>query len=339
MSAAIKPNTQEWLAERRKYLCASDAPAALGLSPWKSPLQVYLDKTGQLPEEGENDAMRRGQLLEYPIRRAYEIATGNPAGDADFCVSAKYPWMACTPDAVLENGSLLEIKTVNAFRAGGWGSSGTDQIPEYYCLQVLHQLIVTDQQMAFVCALIASEDTMDALCAMVESNVDTMVLANFIAKLDLRIYEVWRNADLEAQIIELEREFWESYVLAHVPPSYDGSAGATEYLKRKFPNAGKTIREASLSEATLLADYQAARAAREKAETEEARLEQEIVAAIGDDLGIATAEIEAKYGNVRGRKTTDWKAVCAAAKVPQSVIDENTTEGEPTRRLTVKELK
>ena len=36
---------------RRTYLGGSDTAAILGLSPWKSPLELYLEKIGEAPEQ------------------------------------------------------------------------------------------------------------------------------------------------------------------------------------------------------------------------------------------------------------------------------------------------
>lgn len=39
---------------------------------------------------------------------------------------------------------------------------------------------------------------------------------------------------------------------------------------------------------------------------------------------------------VAGRKLTKWELVCAAAKVPQKIVDQYTTVGEQTLRITIK---
>ena len=56
---------EEWLEKRKQDITASTAGALLGLHPYCTPLQLYLDKTGIAPMDNrDNPAMRRGRLLE-----------------------------------------------------------------------------------------------------------------------------------------------------------------------------------------------------------------------------------------------------------------------------------
>lgn len=41
----------QWLEARRAGIGGSDAAAIAGLSKWKTPMSVYLDKLGQAPQE------------------------------------------------------------------------------------------------------------------------------------------------------------------------------------------------------------------------------------------------------------------------------------------------
>lgn len=41
-------NTQEWEKFRLQKIGASDAPIIMGVSPWKTPFQLWLEKTGQI---------------------------------------------------------------------------------------------------------------------------------------------------------------------------------------------------------------------------------------------------------------------------------------------------
>ena len=55
---------QAWLAERRKTIGGSDAAGIVGLSRYATPYTVWADKTGRLPEQEDNEAMRQGRDLE-----------------------------------------------------------------------------------------------------------------------------------------------------------------------------------------------------------------------------------------------------------------------------------
>ena len=63
-------------ADRRAGLGASDAPAALGLSPWKTPLELFLEKTGRAAPVEEKLSMRIGRALEPVVLRAFVDETG-----------------------------------------------------------------------------------------------------------------------------------------------------------------------------------------------------------------------------------------------------------------------
>ncbi|MFR4400922.1 MAG: YqaJ viral recombinase family protein, partial [Peptococcus niger] len=66
MTEAIKTldmSQEEWLEQRKKGIGGSDAGAICGLNPWKSAVEVYLDKLGELPPVEDNERMRMGVTL------------------------------------------------------------------------------------------------------------------------------------------------------------------------------------------------------------------------------------------------------------------------------------
>ena len=65
-----------WLELRRNAIGGSDAAAILGLSKWSSPLAVYADKLGLVPEREDNEAMRQGRDLEEYVASRFTEATG-----------------------------------------------------------------------------------------------------------------------------------------------------------------------------------------------------------------------------------------------------------------------
>ena len=54
----------EWLCHRKKGIGGSDAGAVCGLNPYRSAMEVYLDKTTDDTEEFDNEAMRQGREFE-----------------------------------------------------------------------------------------------------------------------------------------------------------------------------------------------------------------------------------------------------------------------------------
>ncbi len=69
-------NKQEWLRERKNYLGGSDLGAIAGLNPYRTALDVYLDKTSDDIRCETSPAMRWGTLLEDTIAKEYAEVTG-----------------------------------------------------------------------------------------------------------------------------------------------------------------------------------------------------------------------------------------------------------------------
>lgn len=73
----------EWLDVRKRGIGGSDAAAAVGISPWKSPLELWMEKTGRdgdIPKPDPNDEdspLFWGSLLEPLVAELYSRRTGN----------------------------------------------------------------------------------------------------------------------------------------------------------------------------------------------------------------------------------------------------------------------
>ena len=187
--------TLEQIEARRQGIGGSDAGAIAGLNPWKSPVDVYLEKTGEAPEVEQNEAMYWGTLLEDTIARAYAEKTGHKIQRRTKTLRhPEMPWMLAHLDRVIlgdrRGPGVLEIKT--AGRPDGWGEPGTDEIPDYYMAQVAHYMAVTGYAWARLAVLIGGRD--------------------------FRVYDIPRDDDLIDALIEIERRFWQEHVEPRVPP-------------------------------------------------------------------------------------------------------------------------
>ncbi len=136
----LTQGSPEWLAYRREKRNASESAAVLGVSPWTTPYQLWLEKTGKAQTKA-NAAMRRGIELEPAARAAYEELTGlvmQPlvlqAGD----------YSASLDGMTLEGDLILEIKCpVRGTRSDLWQEVLAGEVPEHYAIQVQHQLMVS----------------------------------------------------------------------------------------------------------------------------------------------------------------------------------------------------
>ena len=204
------------MSDRRKWLGGSDIASVFGVSPWKSALELYEEKTAEVYEvpvvEPEREKLyRRGKKLEPWVMELLEEERGITIFKKNQRYSDdEFPWMACEVDFEFVNdlGSICngEVKTVNAFAAGDWGEQGTDDIPLYYCLQTLWGLMIKrERPMALVGALIGADD--------------------------LRVYEVQRDDELIAEMRKRALVFWNEHVIPRIPPPPQTNEDANRLLR------------------------------------------------------------------------------------------------------------
>ncbi len=147
MSAILKlvQGTQEWQQHRVRSRNASETPAVLGVSPWQTPYQLWLLKTGRAKQK-VTAPMTRGTELEPAARAAYEAHTGNLM---EPLVLADGDYSASLDGITLAGELILEIKCPYKGQASElWQSVEVGQVPEYYGWQIEHQLMVSGARSA-----------------------------------------------------------------------------------------------------------------------------------------------------------------------------------------------
>ena len=207
---------EDWLAVRKQGIGASDAAAAVGLSPYQSPLELWMIKTGRdsdMPKVDPNDEstpMYWGTILEPIVAQHYTKRTGNKVRRINSVLQHPDPdkhWMLANLDYTVvgsDEVQILECKTAGEFGSRLW----RDGVPEYVQCQVQHQLAVTGKSVADVCVLICGQE--------------------------IRIHRIERDDELIARLIELERQFWH-YVETDTAPPADGSESAGKSLRYLYP--------------------------------------------------------------------------------------------------------
>lgn len=276
---------QQWLAVRERGIGSSDAAAAVGLCPYKSPLQLWMEKTGRgatLPQvDPQDDAspMYWGTLLEPIVAAHYTRRTGLRVRRVNAVLQhPDHPWMLANIDREVLGApevQILECKTAGLYGARAWDEG----VPESVQLQVQHQLAVTGKQAADVAALIGGQE--------------------------LRIHRLVRDDALIANLVALERVFWE-HVERDTPPPVDGSASCDVALRALWPHDGGQVldwREDSRMGA-LFADLLAVRQTLRDQTHQEALIKQ----AIQQRMGEATRALF-ETGEVTWRRSQDSQAI------------------------------
>ena len=197
-------NTPEWDAARMGGLGGSDCAAALGVSKWKSPYQLYLEKTGQAGGQADNWAMKKGRAMEGPILEAYGEQTGREVRVIRGIVrDPKKPFMFVNLDGFVVDGNrVVEAKTARSQK--DWGEPGSDQVPQEYLFQVQHAMIITKGPVADIPVSFNGEEPV--------------------------IYTVEADKELQEMIEAREEIFW-AHVTRGVPPEPTTAEDVAKYYK------------------------------------------------------------------------------------------------------------
>ena len=151
---------RDWLQVRTRGIGGSDIAAIAGVSPWATPLSVYLDKIGEAPEQEETEAMRWGTILEPIIAKEY--ARRHP----DYQVRRvnailqhpHIPFFLANVDREIRKAGaqpgILEIKTTSAWMSGYW----REDAPDWVTCQLQWYLGVTGYTWGAVAVLIGGQE-------------------------------------------------------------------------------------------------------------------------------------------------------------------------------------
>ncbi len=274
---------EDWLAVRKQGIGSSDAAAAVGLNPYKSQLELWLEKTGRdagLPKadsQDEEGPMYWGNILEPIVAWHYSKRTKNKVRRINAVLQhpdPELPWMLANIDREVigaDEVQILECKTAGINGARLW----KEGVPEYVQLQVMHQLAVTGKQAADVAVLLGGQT--------------------------LEIHHIERDEQMIASLIALERRFWR-YVEADTPPPADGSASAELALRCLYPEDNGQAVDFS-GNAGLAAAYLELKAVRQSIadkEKREAQLKQILQQAMGD-----ATRAEFSNGYISWKKSKD----------------------------------
>lgn len=199
--------------DRRKFIGGSDAAAILGISPWSTPLDVFLQKT-QPPapvDPGRERYFTRGKRMEPYVLDLMAEETGlvivqrNRRYRDPLAV-----FLAAEIDAETADANI-EIKTVSPFKAKEWGEERTDEVPVHYVAQAMHGLMVTGRDLCIFGVLIGGDD--------------------------FRVYRVERDDETIAAMRAKEILFW-AQVQRNEPPA---PTNAADVLKLFAKDAGVSI--------------------------------------------------------------------------------------------------
>lgn len=211
----------EWLRRRSVDLTASDVGAVAGVDEHRSPLRVFLEKSGQALANPENDAMRRGRWLEPAVLQAVrETKPGWELRPAKVYLREPELRLGATPDALVIDperpgiGNLQMKVVARPVFERDWGGNG-EAVPLKFQLQTLTEAMLAEAEWCAVAALVID-----------------------VYSAELVIRDVPRHAAAEDRIRKMAVTFW-SMVTNGLPPApnyaVDGDLIKTLYAKGGGP--------------------------------------------------------------------------------------------------------
>ena len=307
---------QDFSVDRSKYIGGSDIGAILGLSRFKTPLEVWMEKTGKETKRADSLPLRFGSFAEEFVASEYSRATGfELLHDESIYLHPEHSYMSAHIDRFVlgdEDGlppsRILECKTANPFSSGDWGEAGSDQVPMSYLCQSIWYMAIT--------------------------GIDKTDLAVLFGNSDFRIYEIARDQGLEELVIAKATIFWNEHVLKDIPPPVQSEADCHTLFSKGDPS--KSI-EAKQEILDLTKRLQLLNREIDVWEEEISSIKQTIMSQMG----------EAELLTYEGRTLASWKAPKPSFRLDSKALELNHPEiasnykipVQNSRRLVIKELK
>lgn len=295
---------KEWLQIRKTGIGGSDAGAVCGLNPYNSAMKVFRDKTSEIVEETDSEAIRIGHDLEAYVAKRFMEATGLKVRRSNYMYRSKeHPFMIADVDRlVIGEDAGLECKTASAYSADKWADGN---IPLHYMMQCYHYMAVTGKRVWYIAAVILGREFT-------------------YRKL------VWDEAVI-SNLTAIEEDFWQNHVLTGQIPPPDGSRACDEVIAQYFSKA----KEDSVIELTGFDEKLGRR--REilqkiaELETEKKQIEQEVKLAMGEHELARSRQYRVSWGNVDSTRL-DTKRI----REEKPEIYENYATVSHSRRFEVK---
>lgn len=291
----------EELQMRSKGIGASEAGAVIGASRWRTPIDVWLVKTGQAPasEATVLTPMWWGHQLEAPVAAAYAQKHGVKLRQRKTIVSKKYPMLLATLDReVVGQRRTLEIKTSTPwYKEWGEGNSddeSSDNCPYEVICQVMQQMF----------------------CRQWTDNPTTVALFKTIT--DYREYTVHFDEDLWEYMLPKLLHFW-TLVETREPPVAINIAD----INTLYPEVDDNPLLATDELLESVRQYDIEQANFKRLEMSVKAMKEQLILAIGphDVVNDEGGRKVYSYKNIKTRTKIDWEQVTLS--LFQHMVDRN----------------
>lgn len=305
--ATINMSHEDWLEARKNGIGGSDVAALLGISKYKSPVALWLEKTGMVePEDlSEKESVYWGNTLEEVVAKEFERRTGKKVKRRNAILfHAEHTHMFANIDRkVLGEPAGLECKTAGWRQESRWDG---DEVPDEYYLQCQHYMAVTGLKKWYIAVLIGGQ--------------------TFVWK------EIPRNEEIIQILIEKEAEFWDM-VQRGIRPAIDGSEASTEALKRELPNSNGNTIDLPADASFWIEQYEAGKESVKTAEEMVRLAENHLKEFLGENEAGECGERIVSWKSTKPREVFDKAKF--EADYP-GVYQNYTKEGAASRRFSLK---
>lgn len=271
----------EWFALRKGGITATDAVVIAGLSPYKTPYQLWAEKLGKVEEAEVGAAAQRGVILEDAVATYYVAETGRELKKSNGIVRIKdVPWaMASLDRTIVGEPGLVEIKTSASRR---WSLY---PVPPEVEAQVQWQMFVTGAPWVDVVALLGG--------------------------LVFRIERIKEDIEFQTHLYAKAVEFRQA-LESETPPALLGVD--SDAFAAVVPQASEEYVAAD-DEAERVADqYDELRLEAKALDEQLLELAMVLKQKIGDKAGISSENWTATWKQNKPSEKTDWKAVAQVLK-------------------------
>ena len=275
----------------------TDIGAILGLSPYKTPLELWSELvSGNSAPQRDLLHLRFGQHNESFIAREYERASqmftvehqptlfhkdhGFMFGHIDRFIQDT-PDTPAVVDGVVTAKRLLECKTSSAFSKNDWGEPGTDQVPPLYLVQCAWYLAITECERADLAVLIGNSD--------------------------FRVYTIERDLELEGLILSHAQHFWDEHVIGKKLPGPINTQDAAILFPKEVQDLNIQASDAILQS---IHDYKQVSAKSQALSDECERLKLEILNYMG----------HAEKLTHQGKTIATWKCSKASTRIDTKAL-------------------
>jgi len=252
--------------ERRNYIGGSDIAAILGMSRWKTPLKLWLEKTGEVePDDlSENEAVQLGIELEDFVAQKFARENNKKVRKtSQMYVHKKHPFMVAHIDRLIAGADeILECKTCASYKQDEWEE---DKIPQEYILQVIWYLGITGKKTGYIAVLIGGQK-----------------FKSKPIKFDKNLFDL---------MVESAKEFWECVQTKTMPAI---TVQDKPILIKAFPNQNDEYIEKQEMEEKII-KLQRIKKGIKLLEDKKDVLETELKAAINENCGLLTQNYKVSW--------------------------------------------